>query len=96
MLMGNSINGISISIDAITTSLVEDKSEIELFLSFGASKYEAIGRLFSFAVQKGAMPVLNMMRLVGIVSIPGKYNPSAHCRILIPFPDIFIYHVLQV
>jgi ABC-type iron transport system FetAB ATPase subunit len=71
MLLGNSINGISISIDAITTSLVEDKPEIELFLSFGATKYEAISRIFSFAVQKGAMPVLNMMRLVGIVSIPG-------------------------
>jgi putative ABC transport system permease protein len=81
MLLGNSINGISISIDAITTSLVEDKPEIELFLSFGASKYEAISRILSFAVLKGAMPVLNMMRLVGIVSIPGKCNPGLVLRL---------------
>lgn len=71
MLLGNSINGISISLDAITTALVEDQSEIELYLSFGASKYEAVSRIFSHAIQKGSTPVLNMLRTVGFVSLPG-------------------------
>jgi putative ABC transport system permease protein len=71
MLLGNSINGISISLDAITTALVEDQAEIELYLSFGATKYEAVSRIVAHAIQRGSTPVLNMMRIVGIVHLPG-------------------------
>jgi len=71
MLLGNSINGISITLDTITTSLVEKQSEVELYLSFGANQYEAVSGIVAHAIQKGATPALNMMCVVGIVSIPG-------------------------
>jgi len=71
MLLGNSINGISITLDTITTSLVEKQSEVELYLSFGANQYEAVSGIVANAIQKGATPSLNMMCVVGIVSIPG-------------------------
>lgn len=71
MLLGNSINGISSTLDIITTSLVEKQSEVDLYLSFGADQYEAVSGIVVQAIQKGMTPKLNMMCVVGIVSIPG-------------------------
>ena len=71
MLLGNSINGISSTLDLITTSLVEKQSEVDLYLSFGADQYEAVSSIVTQAIQKGMTPKLNMMCVVGIVSIPG-------------------------
>lgn len=44
MLLGNCLNGVSLSLNSITTSLVEKRDEIELYLSFGASSTEAVAR----------------------------------------------------
>ena len=71
MLLGNSINGISITLDTIATSLVEKQHEVDLYLSFGANQYEAVSGIVAHAIQKGTTPSLNMMCVVGIVSIPG-------------------------
>jgi len=71
MLLGNSINAISITMDTITTSLVENQAEVDLYLSFGADQYEAVSNIVAHAIQKGATGSLNMMCVVGIVSIPG-------------------------
>lgn len=71
MLLGNSLNGVSLSLNSITTALVEQQGEIELYLSFGASKYEAVSRLLMEAIKTGATPILNTMRVIGIISIPG-------------------------
>lgn len=71
MLLGNSINGVSITLDNITTSVVEKQSEIELYLSFGANQHEAVSNIVVNAIRKGTTPFLNMMCVVGIVSIPG-------------------------
>lgn len=71
MLLGNSINGISITLDTITTSLVEKQSEVDLYLSFGADQYEAVSGIIAHSIHKGTTPSLNMMCVVGIVSIPG-------------------------
>jgi ABC-type iron transport system FetAB permease component len=71
MLLGNCINGVSLSLNFFLTSLVESSREVELFLSFGASSYEASARLTREAVRTGAMPQLNSMAVIGIISIPG-------------------------
>jgi putative ABC transport system permease protein len=71
MLLGNCINGISLAMNSILTSFVESSREIELLLSFGANSYEATSRLFREAVRTGAMPQLNGMAIIGIISIPG-------------------------
>jgi putative ABC transport system permease protein len=72
MLLGNCINGVSLAFNSILTSLVESSREIELLLSFGANSYEASSRLFREAVRAGAMPQLNGMAIIGLISIPGK------------------------
>ena len=71
MLLGNCINGISLAMNSILTSFVESSREIELLLSFGANTYEATARLLREAVRTGAMPQLNGMAIIGIISIPG-------------------------
>jgi len=71
MLLGNSINGVSLSLNSLLTSLIEDKSEIELMLSFGATSNEASARIIRKAVRTGATPILNSMAIIGLVSIPG-------------------------
>jgi putative ABC transport system permease protein len=71
MLLGNCISGVALSMNAILTSLVEQSQEIELYLSFGASPEEASARLMREAVRVGAMPMLNNMAVIGLISIPG-------------------------
>ncbi len=71
MLFGNVITASSLSLNNVLTSFVEQKSEIDLLLSFGATKYEASIRLLRDAVRAGSMPTLNSMAVIGLVSIPG-------------------------
>eukprot|EP00529_Nitzschia_sp_RCC80_P012120 CAMPEP_0113500018 /NCGR_PEP_ID=MMETSP0014_2-20120614/32076_1 /TAXON_ID=2857 /ORGANISM="Nitzschia sp." /LENGTH=568 /DNA_ID=CAMNT_0000394269 /DNA_START=435 /DNA_END=2137 /DNA_ORIENTATION=+ /assembly_acc=CAM_ASM_000159 len=71
MLLGNCINGVSLGLNSILTSLVESAREIELLLSFGAGPYEATARLVRDAIRTGAMPLMNSMAVIGIISIPG-------------------------
>ena len=55
----------------LCSALVEQRREIELYLSFGATRSEAVSRLLREAVRSGAMPILNSMAVIGIISIPG-------------------------
>lgn len=71
MLLGNCINGVALSMNAILISIVEQSQEIELYLSFGGSAEEASSRLLREAVRVGAMPMLNSMAVIGLISIPG-------------------------
>lgn len=71
MLLGNCINGVALAVNSILTGFVEQASEIELYLSFGATSGEASARLVQEAVRIGAMPTLNSMSVIGLISIPG-------------------------
>ena len=71
MLLGNCINGVSLGLNSILTSLVESAREIELLLSFGAGPHEATERLVRDAIRTGAVPLMNSMAVIGIISIPG-------------------------
>lgn len=71
MLLGNCINGLALALNSILTGFVESSREVELYLSFGANSYEASLRLRREAVRTGAMPQLNGMAIIGLVSIPG-------------------------
>ncbi|GAX11877.1 putative ABC transport system permease protein [Fistulifera solaris] len=71
MLLGNGITGISLALNSITSSFVEQSLEIELYLSFGASPTEACQRLVRDAIRVSTTPMLNSMAVIGLVSIPG-------------------------
>ena len=73
MLMGNCINGVSLTVNNLTTQIMEGgRRETELYLSFGASGWESVGRLVKGAVGAGVTPLLNSLNVIGLVSIPGE------------------------
>ncbi len=80
MLLGNCINGISLALNSLFTSLVECSREVELLLSFGANKNEASSRLVREAVRTGTIPQLNSMAIIGLISIPGELSIEVGCK----------------
>lgn len=78
MLLGNCINGVSLALNSLFSSLVECSREIELLLSFGANERESTERLVRESIRNGAMPQLNSMAIIGLISTPGEcYNLNA-------------------
>ena len=71
MLLGNCVNGISLANNSFLTALVEQSNELEVYLCFGANSAEASSRLTRQAAQVGAMPTINSMMVIGLISIPG-------------------------
>ena len=71
MVAGNSLNAITLGVDRLFSELRTRRSEVEAFLSLGATPYEAC-RFIRPQVMKAAMiPSINSMMTVGLVSIPG-------------------------
>ena len=74
MLLGNTINGIGLSVNNMATQVMEGgRREIELCLSFGATGLESVRRLMKDAIAVGVTPMVNQLNVIGLVSIPGKY-----------------------
>ena len=71
MLLGNTINGITLANDSILTELCERRDRLERNLAMGATVSEATSEAARIAVRTGITPVLNSMSVIGLVSIPG-------------------------
>ncbi len=71
MILGNSLNGVSLALDSFLDYLRHRRPEIELFLSFGATKWEALRLPMRYAIRRGLIPIINAMSVAGIVSLPG-------------------------
>ena len=71
MVLGNGLTGISLSLDALLESLDAGRDTIEMELSLGATRWEAVRDPFRDALRRGMIPILNAMAVVGIVSLPG-------------------------
>jgi putative ABC transport system permease protein len=70
-VLGNSLTGISLALDALLTDLDEHRDRVEMELSLGATRWEAVRGPLREAVRRGMIPMLNSMTVVGIVSLPG-------------------------
>ena len=71
MLIGNSISGPSLAIEKILSDVSDKAYECETRLAFGATSYESILPSIRNALLQALTPNLNMMAVVGVVSIPG-------------------------
>ena len=71
MVLGNSLNGISLGVTALTESLYTRRGEVETLLALGATRWEAARAAIQHAVRTGMIPIINAMMIVGIVSLPG-------------------------
>jgi putative ABC transport system permease protein len=71
MILGNSMNGIALSLDRLYSEARGRSAEIETLLSFGATPWEAIRQCVREAMRAGMMPIINSLMVVGVVSLPG-------------------------
>ena len=71
MLLGNTMNGIAIAMDRLTTTAWEQRSVIEARLMLGERADEAISEIRRQAIRSGMIPIINAMAAAGIVSLPG-------------------------
>ncbi len=71
MLLGNTMNGISIGLDRLTQNVWVQRAVIENRLMLGQDWNRAIGRLRRESIRSGLIPIINAMAAAGIVSLPG-------------------------
>ncbi len=71
MILGNTLNGITVGLNSFTESLAGRRSEVESILALGGTRWEAALPLLRNAIRMGMMPIINSMLVVGIVSLPG-------------------------
>jgi putative ABC transport system permease protein len=71
MLLGNTMNGISLSVNHLTQNMRSHRAVIETRLALGQTKSEAIADLRRESIRTGLIPIVNAMAAAGIVSLPG-------------------------
>jgi len=71
MILGNSMNGIALSLDRLFSEVGAKIPEVEALLSFGATPWEAVRDCVRVALRAGMTPAINSLMVVGLVSLPG-------------------------
>lgn len=71
MLLGNTMNGIALALDRLTSTASEQREMIEARLMLGYSQQEAIADIRQQVFRTGLIPIINAMAAAGIVSLPG-------------------------
>ena len=71
MLLGNTMNGVALSSDRLTTDMYNQRGMVEQRLLLGQSWQEASGDIRRDCMRVGMIPIVNSMAAAGIVSLPG-------------------------
>ena len=71
MMLGNTMNGVALSLERLTTELWQQRNIIEGRLILGEPWWQATQELRRDAVRSGLIPTINAMATVGVVSLPG-------------------------
>ena len=71
MVLGNTLNGISLALDRFLDDLQKQRDLVETRLCLGASAWEASHDLLRNALRTGLIPSINSMAVMGVVSLPG-------------------------
>ncbi len=71
MLLGNTMTGVALSIDRLTSAAWDGREVIEARLLGGEPAREAVGDMARDALRSGLIPVINAMAVAGVVSLPG-------------------------
>ncbi len=71
MLLGNTMNGIAVGLDRLTSSAWDQRTLIEGRLIQGEPWSQAIETLRRESIRGGLIPIINSMAAAGLVSLPG-------------------------
>ncbi|CAG8516883.1 10942_t:CDS:2 [Cetraspora pellucida] len=71
MLLGNCMSAIAVGVSYALEQFSEQKEKIEMFLAFGATRWEAGRSVATEAIRLAMLPTINSMSIIGLISIPG-------------------------
>jgi putative ABC transport system permease protein len=71
MMIGNSMNAVSLGLDRIGTEVKDKRCQIEAALSLGAPPRKAVEHVVRRSVRASLLPLMNTMKVIGIVHLPG-------------------------
>jgi putative ABC transport system permease protein len=71
MLLGNTMNGVSLSLDRLTQGAWQQREVIEQRLMLGATRHEAFLDIRKQSIRAGMIPIINAMTTAGLVNLPG-------------------------
>ncbi len=71
MVLGNTLNGISLGLDRFMEGLRSGRDQVETDLALGATRWEACQAVVRDAIRVAMIPTINSMMVMGLVSLPG-------------------------
>ena len=71
MILGNTMTGISLGMNSLTTGLANRRAAVEARLMLGHDRRRALGPVIRQALRNALMPIINTMSATGVVSLPG-------------------------
>ncbi len=71
MLLGNTMNGIALGLDQLTSRVWNNRQVIEGQLALGYTCREAMSEIRRDCMRSALTPIINTMSVIGIVSLPG-------------------------
>lgn len=71
MMLGNTMNGIALATDRLTSALFEQREKVEQRLLLGQSWQQASREIRQDCMRTGMIPLINSMAAAGVVSLPG-------------------------
>lgn len=71
MILGNTMTGVSLGLDTLSTRADRERAAIEARLAMGAGRLTALNHVLREAMRAGLMQVVNAMSAIGLVFIPG-------------------------
>jgi putative ABC transport system permease protein len=71
MMLGNTMSGVTLSINHLTQSSWQRHALIEARLILGSDWKEAISEIQKESIRIGMIPIINAMAAAGVVSLPG-------------------------
>jgi putative ABC transport system permease protein len=71
MILGNTMTGIAVGLNTLTSQIKRERPAIETMLALGETRGTAFRPLMRAAVRNGLIPIVNAMSAAGVVSLPG-------------------------
>ena len=71
MVLGNTMTGIALGLNALTERVARERAAIETMLALGETRAVALRPLLRAALRTGLIPIVNAMAAAGVVYLPG-------------------------
>jgi putative ABC transport system permease protein len=71
MVLASTLTSVSLALQTLTEGAERERDAIEARIALGATRFEAFSALLRRALGAAITPLLNMMSLAGMVTLPG-------------------------